>query len=76
MTIMSWARYERAYIVPDDTIFNALLGNSLGLLHSLMPIILSPWHQIAQLRSSDHIFHRRPIHFWHRCWWGSMQLNY
>ena len=32
-------RDERAYIVPDDTIFNAPLGNSLGLLHSPMPII-------------------------------------
>ena len=36
-------RDGRAYIVPDDTIFNALLRNSLGLLHSLMPIILSLW---------------------------------
>jgi len=34
-------RDERTHIVPDDTIFNAPLGNSLGLLHSLMPIILS-----------------------------------
>ena len=41
MTIMSWARYERAYIVPDDTIFNAPLGNSLGLLHSLLLVSLS-----------------------------------
>jgi len=33
-------RNERAYIVPDDTIFNASLGNSLRPLHSLVPIIL------------------------------------
>jgi len=34
-------RDERTRIVPDDTIFNAPLGNSFGLLHSPMPIILS-----------------------------------
>ena len=32
---------EKAHIVPDDTVFNAPLGNSFGLLHSPMPIILS-----------------------------------
>jgi len=34
-------RDERTHIVPDDTVFNAPLGNSFGLLHSPMPIILS-----------------------------------
>jgi len=38
---VSGAIDERAHIVPDDTIFNAPLGNSFGLLHSSMPIILS-----------------------------------
>jgi len=38
--------------VPDDTIFNAPLGNSFGLLHSPMPIICGT-------RSSNHIVHRR-----------------
>jgi len=32
---------EKTHIVPDDTVFNAPLGNSFGLLHSPMPIILS-----------------------------------
>ena len=34
-------RDERTHIVPDDTVFSAPLGNSFGLLHSPMPIILS-----------------------------------
>jgi len=34
-------RNESVYILPDDTVFNAPLGNSLRLLHSLVPIILS-----------------------------------
>ena len=38
---LSMKRNERAYIVPDDTIFNAPLGNSLRLRHSLVSIILS-----------------------------------
>jgi len=59
---------ERTHIVPDDTVFNAPLGNSFGLLHSPMPIICGT-------RSSNHIIHRRPIHSWQRRWWGSMQLK-
>ena len=34
-------RDERAYMVPDDTILNDPLGNSLDLLHSLTRIILA-----------------------------------
>jgi len=61
-------RDERAHIVPDDTVFNAPLGNSFGLLHSPIPIICGT-------RSSNHTIHRRSIHSWHRCWWGSMRLK-
>ena len=52
--------------VPDDTIFDAPLGNSFGLLHSPMPIICGT-------RSSNHIIHCRPIHSWHRV--GGAQVS-
>ena len=52
--------------VPDDTIFNAPLGNSFGLLHSPMPIICGT-------RSSNHIIHCRPIHSWQRV--GGAQVS-
>ena len=44
----------RAYIVPDDTIFNAPLGNSLRPLHSLVPITHSVTPDcIAQIFNSS-----------------------
>jgi len=75
MMLMSWVELhsifvdekdERAYVDPDDTIFNAPSGDSLfpdahlPLLDSMVSIFL--------LDREDHLLrtgHRRPIHSWH-----------
>jgi len=43
MSVIDYMKLRHVFRVrvPDDTIFNAPLGNSFGLLHSPMPIILS-----------------------------------